>query len=290
MQRPSIDIALFTAALLLGGCSGTARRPLDWTDAPTVSPADASAYVGREVRMVGTVESAEASEGRAVLMLDDRSGERIPIVIAPPLIGPRPTEIAERFRGREVEARGRIDDLGGATEMLIGDPEQVRVLDGTEVAAAAPSPRQEAVARAAPPAAAPAAAAPAVPAPAAAAPRVATRTVSATETAAERPQPSTSPVAVRATTAAEPAQPPSTSAPHAATAAAATSDSEAACTRAHSAWQAAAAAARAPLARLDRCLATRQPPCRREADALREALAEVAAAEERVAWLCSRER
>jgi len=229
--------------------------------------------------MVGTVESAEAREGRAVLMLDDRSGERIPIVIAPPLIGPRPTEIAERFRGREVEARGRIDDLGGATEMLIGDPEQVRVLDGTEVAAAASAPRQEAVARAAPPAAAPAAAAP----------RAATGTVSATETAAQRPQPSTSAVAVRAATAAEPAQPPSASAPHPATAAA-TSDSEAACTRAHSAWQAAAAAARAPLARLDRCLATRQPPCRREADALREALAEVAAAEERVAWLCSRER
>ena len=191
--------------------------------------------------MVGTVESAEAREGRAVLMLDDRSGERIPIVIAPPLIGPRPTEIAERFRGREVEARGRIDDLGGATEMLIGDPGQVRVLDGTEVAAAAPAPRQEAVARAAPPAAPPAGAAPAAAAPAIAAP-----------------------------------------------AAAATSDSEAACTRARSAWQAAAAAARAPLGRLDRCLATRKPPCRREADALREALAEVAAAEERVAWLCSR--
>jgi len=256
MQRPSIDIALFTAALLLGGCSGTARRSLDWTDPPTVSPADASAYVGREVRMVGTVESAEAREGRAVLMLDDRSGERIPIVIAPPLIGPRPTEIAERFRGREVEARGRIDDLGGATEMLIGDPEQVRVLDGTEVAAAAPAPRQEAVARAAPPAAPPAGAAPAAAAPAIAAP------------------------AAAAPAAAAPAI--------AAPAAAATSDSEAACTRARSAWQAAAAAARAPLGRLDRCLATRKPPCRREADALREALAEVAAAEERVAWLCSR--
>src|SRR5262245_29188799 len=75
MRRPFIDIALLTAALLLlDGCSGTTRRSLDWTDPPTVSPADASAYVGREVRMVGTVESAEAREGRAVLMLDDRSG------------------------------------------------------------------------------------------------------------------------------------------------------------------------------------------------------------------------
>src|SRR5262245_53237384 len=198
MRRPSTDIALLISALVLGGCSGAARRSFNWTDPPEVSPGDASSYVGREVRMVGTVTSAEAREGRAVLVLDDRSGEQIPIVIAPPLIGPRPTEIVERLRGREVEARGRIDDLGGSTEMLVGDPEQIRVLDGTEVAAAeAPAPRPASVARAAPASAAPAVAAAAAPAPvvvapvaaapagaaAASGPRVATRTVAAPERA-----------------------------------------------------------------------------------------------------------
>ncbi|MEW6271706.1 MAG: hypothetical protein AB1689_20675, partial [Thermodesulfobacteriota bacterium] len=62
------------------------------------------------------------------------------------------------------------------------------------------------------------------------------------------------------------------------------------CRRAESAWRSAAAAARAPLARLDACLAGGRPPCAELAVELRRALGELAAAEERLRWLCGEAR
>jgi hypothetical protein len=300
MQRPSIDIARVAIAVLILGCSGSVRRSLAWSEPPSVAPADASAYVGQEVRMAGFVASAEVRDGRAVLVLDDRSGAEFPVVIAPPLIGPRPAELVERFRGREVEAQGRIDDLGGPLEMLVGDPEQVRL---AVAAAGAPSTDGE-LARStapaatvaetrpvpavdAPPPAVSARSATAQPVPVAAPPRSAAESPSVPAEA--RPSRPTAATAERAVGApAESRQSTATASPPVAASAAA-DDARAACERARAKWRDAAASARAPLARFEQCLATKQPPCRRESDALREALAEVAAAEERVAWLCPRE-
>jgi hypothetical protein len=236
--------------------------------------ADAATYEGQVVRVSGAVVSAKADEGRAVLELEGRSGGELRVVIAPPLIGPRPAELVERFRGREVEAEGTIDDLGGL-EMLVGDPEKVRVLDGSAVAAA-PPPEEPAPAPAAiEPAAAARRSAPDRPARPASAPAI--ETSAAPAQVAAPPPPRAAPLAEAPPEAARPPERRS----------AAEDDAAAACARARATWRTVAAQARAPLARLEQCLAAARPPCRREADALRQALAEVAAAEERVSWLCS---
>jgi hypothetical protein len=71
---------------------------------------------------------------------------------------------------------------------------------------------------------------------------------------------------------------------------AAESSSQRECTRAKDSWSAAARAARAPLERLQRCLAEARPPCAAHAAELRSALAEVAASEERLRWICGEGR
>jgi hypothetical protein len=282
MRRLFIDAKYLTVALLAASCSATAEGSSVWSDPPEISAADAASYAGREVRVVGTVGAAEAREGRAVLVLDDGGGAALHVVIAPPLIGPKPVELAERFRGREIEARGTIDDLGGRVELLVGDPERVRVVDA---AAVAPVARDEArttsvardeTARSPSPASADPtiAASHTAPAAVAAAPREAVP--SAREVAAA---PREVPPVPR-----DPSPPPA-AAPARETAAA--DDAAAACERARAAWREAAEAARAPLLRLERCLASARPPCRGQAASLREALAELAAAEERFAWLCA---
>ena len=61
---------------------------------------------------------------------------------------------------------------------------------------------------------------------------------------------------------------------------------DARCAAARAEWRDLARAARTPLARLDKCLDHGTPPCAFEEDELRAALAEVAASEERIRWLC----
>jgi hypothetical protein len=289
MERPFTEIALVWVAMVAAACAARSGSALGWTSPPNVPPSDAAAYEGQVVRVAGTVATAAATEGRTVLTLAGTPEDHFRIVIAPPLIGPRPVELAARFRGRDIEAEGKIDDIGGPLEMLVGDPESIRVTDAdataADVPAAAPAnvaaarPRRvEAAARAEPPLAAP----PAPPSAAASAPEPRSRAI------VEEPEaePIEEPAALEesseeapALAAAAPEPPPPADTEAASTAAA--------CERARQSWRAAASAARPALARLDRCLAAAEAPCRTEAEALRRALAEVAASEERLGWLCT---
>lgn len=289
MVRRFTEIAFVWVALLAAACTARSSTALGWTTPPNVAPGDAAAYEGQVVRVAGTVATAEASEGRTVLTLAGTPESDFRIVIAPPLIGPRPVELAAQYRGREIEAEGKVDDLGGPLEMLIGDPQSIRLTDGETAAAAPPSAalttaaatsrRVEAppAARAEPPLSPPPSRAPST------SRAVEPREAELAEAAEPAPAPERAAVqepaaAVPVVTAAAP-EPPAQEAESSSTAAA--------CERARESWRQAASTARAPLARLDRCLAGGRAPCRTEAEALRRALAEVAAAEERLGWLCT---
>jgi len=77
------------------------------------------------------VAEARVRDGQAILWADAGAGERLVITIAPPVVGPRAKELADMYRGREVRAVGTVSDLGGALELLIGDPAKIRLADAT---------------------------------------------------------------------------------------------------------------------------------------------------------------
>lgn len=236
-------VFLLSASLLVAACSAGGRRALALSSVPEVEPERAAEFTGRPVRIRGTVVAAEASSGRALLDVAARGGAPLRVVIAPPLLGLQPAEIVARLRGREVVAEGQIEDFGARIEMLVGDPEAVRIVsEGADPAVMASAP-------------------PAV--------------VSGGAESRPQPEPPTR----------EPAREP---VPHLTRDAG--TDAAAACERARESWRRASEAARAPLTELQRCLREGRPPCHREGLAVREVLAELAAAEERMAWLCPGER
>jgi len=279
---------------------------------PTISLAEVSQHSGELVTVETTVASARVADGEAVLVPagEDPDGGLV-IAIAPPLIGPSAVDLVSRFAGQRVRAIGRVSDLGGRLEILVGDPRRVQVVDATgavvrpAVPAApipppvapqpvAPAPAAAPPAAAAPPPSAPAplraapAAASAAPAPAPAAASAAPAPAPAAASAAPAPAPAAAPAAPAPAPAEAPAAPAPAPAREATPPSPPSQDEESrrACESARRAWQEAAAAAKAPLAELQTCLATGDPPCTRESARARIAMAEVAASEERVRWLC----
>jgi hypothetical protein len=124
-----------------------------------------------------------------------------------------------------------------------------------------------------------------VPAPPSPAPAAAPPAALPAATPVDAPRPSAPPTAPP--TAVPPVPPPSVPslAPSPPTATGPSED----CRAARATWRAAAAAAGAPLDRLARCLDGGAPPCAAPATDLKRALAELAAAEERMAWMCGEE-
>lgn len=242
---PRADL-LLACAVLLSSAACSARERAGFGDPPPqVDVADAAEYAGRTVEVRGRVVAAEATKGRALLELEGDDAGSLRVVIAPPLLGPRPADLVAKLQGEEVVAAGAIDDLGDRLEMLVGDPADVRL--ASEAASVPP------------------------------------------ELPAELPPEPTAP----ARSAPVPREAPSgrgDAARESAPGAAASAGAESSCDRARARWRKASEEAQAPLARLQSCLAQTAPSCRREVEAARVAMAEVAAAEERVSWLCPQGR
>ena len=255
MRRPFICVErLLVAVLLIAGCA--AQRGEDRLDPlglvpppPTITPAEAGRHVGELVAVRAKIGLARVSQGQAFLEPEDEPEGGLVIAIAPPVIGPSAQELADMYRGQEVRAVGTISDLGGDLELLIGDPGRIRLADvspAVEEAAPAATPTREA------------------------APTVTrTKEVAADATPAEEAA-----LAVAAAAPPSPAGEPPTAGP------------DPACEAARRAWRQAANEARGPLRELLACLERGAPRCTPVAARARVALAEVAASEERVRWVC----
>jgi hypothetical protein len=290
---------------------------------PEVAAADVASHVDDLVVLEGRVTTSVAKGGTVVLTLAD-APEVVHIVIVAPMVGERPSKLAPRFVGQRVRALGKVREFEGHYEIFVTDPERVELLDEAAVAAAVapqPSAVPQAVGRpparvvdaaaaehaprgetprepAAPPAArsapAPAAASATAPAAVAAVPPPAPA-VEAPPVAAAVPVAAPSVAAApaldrRVEAASPPVAPPNTApAPRAREASTVVAD-DGECRAARADWQAAAVAARAPLDGLKECLASGQPPCAADLAAVRSTLAELAADEQRIAWLCGAAR
>lgn len=260
MRRPSTTnrragVALSAVVLLVAGCAakGESDRldPLGiFPPPPTITPAEAGAHVGELVVVRTRIGEARVEHGQAVLEPSGEGEGGLTIAIAPPIVGPSARELAAKYDGRDVRAIGTISDLGGDLELLIGDPSRIRL---AEAESDAPGP------------------------PAGTATK---RDVDA----APAPTPTPAPKAVTPVPAPPIVAPAPT--PAAPTKTAADSAAEEACARARQAWRRAADDARAPLRELLTCLGEGEPRCRDAAARARIALAEVAASEERVRWVC----
>lgn len=244
------------------GCTSAAKEerldPLGWVPPPpTISAAEAGAHVGDLVAVQTRIASASVQGGQAVLRPADDAGGFV-IAIAPALIGPTAQELVETYDGQEVRAVGYVSDLGGDLELLIGDPERIRVWspDAEPQRNATAGAKSSQTASEPPKAASPKS----VPAAGVQAPQAASaRAVSAagavaTESAAATPPASTEP--------------------------------DPACVRAREVWRMAARDARRPLRELLDCLDAGAPRCKDAAARARIALGEVAASEERLRWVC----
>jgi len=276
---------------------------------PVIAPADAAQHVGEVVVLELSIAEATATGGRVVLRAAAPDLDRVRVVIVAPMIGESARQIAARYAGRQVRAIGRLQEFDGRYEIVTADADRVVVV-GTELAQAPPAhsappvaipdsePTPHAAATASPePTASPAVAtttvldsAPAsapVPAPV---PAAAPERAAAPEPAAP-PEP---PAALVPATAPEPAAAPvpaTTPVPEAADAPTSIGARQpeatpnAACREARQRWQSAADTGRAATAALGACLAA-GPPCADELDRVRSTMAEIAAQEERIRWLC----
>lgn len=260
--RPALAILLLWAAAT-AGCSATSSEdrldPLGLIPPPpTIAASEAGEHVGELVVVRTKIASARVERGQAVLEPEGDDPGGFVIAIAPPVVGPTARELATKYEGQEVRAVGYISDLGNDLELLIGDPGRIRLADAederdTAAVAAAPA-EPDRPEPGAPPAAEPVAPA-RVPAPVAAAPVAAAPAPAAAAARSPTPEPS-------------PKGP------------------DPACENARRAWKIAAADAKAPLAELLGCLDDGEPRCKDAAARARVALAEVAASEERLRWVC----
>jgi hypothetical protein len=289
---------LCVAALLAAASGAEELPPLRLFATPAViTAAEAGGHVDEVVVVAMRVAEVKAEPGRVVLLPPAADGD-FRIVIVPPLIGEAPRRLAERFREREVRATGKIREFAGEVEMLVTDPERVAVVGEDEAPGGAGSSDEIAAAPAG--TAVVEGAAPATPAPPAVAAKAAGEalapppatsaplpTVAAPAAVAE---PSIAPVAAapaEAEAAATPAPAPVATARPAGRGTAVAARSESAeCLEARRDWAEAAVAARAPLDGLAECLAAAMPPCTADLAAVRAALAEIAAHEQRIGWLC----
>lgn len=239
---------VFALLLALAACS--AQNAEDRLDPlglipppPTIAAADAGQHVGELVVVRTRIASARVAKGQALLEPEGVEPGRFVISIAPPVIGPTARDLAAEYDGQEVRAVGYISDLGNDLELLIGDPDRIRLADVSDAMPAE----------------------------------------SASSNATVAPEGSV----VESASATAAAADPERAAASAATvpvAAAATPDP--ACENARRAWRIAASDARAPLRELLECLDAGEPRCKNAAARARVALAEVAASEERLRWVC----
>jgi hypothetical protein len=207
---------------------------------PTIATEDAQAYVDDVVAIDTRIASARVDGGKAMLVPASSADGGLEVVIAPPLTGPSAAELAAKYNGQDVRAIGRVTNLGGRLELLIGDPSRIEVVGAAPAAAAAPA--------------------------------VAARP---TTTPAKGATPAAAPE-----TASAPRQAP------ASVTRVAQSEGDGACAAARDAWRKASLAAKPAVDQLSACLAAGRPPCSSEMSKLRVALAEVAASEERLQWVC----
>ncbi|MDG2305384.1 MAG: hypothetical protein P8R42_12200 [Candidatus Binatia bacterium] len=254
MKRPSITSSAARAALfffsLLGACAAqTGADRLDplglVPSPPKIAAVDAGQHVGQLVVVQTKIAGARVERGQAVLKPEGVPSGGLVIVIAPPVVGPRATELAAKYDGQEVRAVGYISDLGNDLELLIGDPGRIRLATDDDAAPAAPAAAGAASER--------------------------TASAQAAPVVAAAPSASSPPAAVAAPVAAVPIPAPTP---------------DPACVSARAAWQIASQDAQAPLRELLACLGEGEPRCTDAAARARIAMAEVAASEERLRWVC----
>ena len=304
-------VASWSLILLAAGAGCAADRRLDavagLSVARTLAPgADLAGQAAGLIAIKGRVVALRSTPRWVEFELVEPDpaeprGAATPVRVAIPLIGPEATVLGERWSGRVVRVLGTVDGLASPPALLVDGPPRVFVLDDSETAVAtgtgaAAAPAQEGPAGAprrveplaivgpetgaanagtSPPRAAPPSAVPGA-APAPVAPGGQLRVV---EHAAGPP-----PAAPTGMTAGGP-EPAAELSGRPRPTPTASAGPSAECQAAREARATAAALARAASDRLASCLATRVS-CRAEIAAARDPLAAVAAAEERVAWLC----
>jgi hypothetical protein len=266
-RRGTVAVALFVAAarasLVAYPAAAIDLPPLGLVPTPAViEPREAPEHVGEVVVLEAMIESAKAAASRVVLRPVDDGEARVRIVIVPPLVGEHSRRLAERFPGHRVRVVGRMHEFDGEYELFSTDPERVEILDAPRRSegAAAPTPAVVPTVTLEPPR------------PVAATPEP----KSPLESPRQAPTP-TPPVP------APPAAPLEIPSPSLQPARGSPPES---CRDARRDWATAATAALAPLDRLASCLSAGTPPCAPELADLRAALAEIAAQEQRVVWLC----
>jgi hypothetical protein len=277
---------------------GVRAQPLGLVASPPViSPGDAAAHVDEVVIVETSIAKTAVEAGRVYLMPAEPEAHGFRIVFVPPLGGNETSEqMAARYRGRKVRAIGRVREFGGQVEMFVADsarlevPEQAASIaepSTVEHPAAAEPGASEDTSSVKQGAMAPTAGQGASSARSALPPVQADRAVRPEGPAENDFRPAVAPSrgpAARPTPGSVAG--PSLGAESFDSRAAAPHDSHG-CAAAREEWRVRAAAARAPLGRLDACLAAGTPPCAAQAGDARAALADVAAAEERIRWLCS---
>jgi hypothetical protein len=260
---PFLLLLLVCACSAIGGDSGGLGALVP--DPPTIDAGQAADHVGQFVSVRATIASARIQSGNVLLEPAAGTPDGLVIEIAPPLVGPGADQLVARYAGQRVVATGRISDFGGRLEMLVGDPGRVRI-DTSEEGVPAVESSSVTPAAVAVPGTPAAVAAPAEP-----------DAVAAPGTPAAVAAPGT-PAAVAA-----PAAPAAVAAPAAPAAVAAPGTSEAECSDARS-------RARPVLETMLACLEEGSPNCTGADDRARLALADLAAAEERLRWVCGEGR
>ena len=103
---------------------------------PTVPWQEASAHVGELVTVEGDVSAARTTGDVCVLEFapDDPQGFRVVLLI--PLVTSLPREPDRLYRGKRVQASGRVQRFQGRPEMVLRNPDQITVVDVSGVAAA----------------------------------------------------------------------------------------------------------------------------------------------------------
>jgi hypothetical protein len=276
---PFLLLLLVCACSAIGGDSGGLGALVP--DPPTIDAGQAADHVGQFVSVRATIASARIQSGNVLLEPAAGTPDGLVIEIVPPLVGPGADQLVARYAGQRVVATGRISDFGGRLEMLVGDPGRVRI-DTSEEGVPAVESSSVTPAAVAVPGTPAAVAAPAEP-DAVAVPGT-PAAVAAPGTPAAVAAPGT-PAAVAA-----PGTPAAVAAPAAPAAVAAPGTSEAECSDARLRLEGARSRARPFLETMLACLEEGSPNCTGADDRARLALADLAAAEERLRWVCGEGR
>ena len=234
-------------------------------DPPTIEARQAADHVGQFVSVRATIASARIQSGNILLEPVASTPGGLVIEIVPPLVGPGADQLVARYAGQRVVATGRISDFGGRLEMLVGDPGRVRIDTSEEgVPAVDLSPDV-----AAPPAA-----------------------IRVTAPHSQDDSGTTGAVAAPGTleAVAAPGTSEAVAAPPAPEAVAAPGTPEAECSDARLRLEGARSRARPFLEAMLACLETGSANCTSADDRARLALADLAAAEERLRWVCGEGR